>query len=57
MYDTPQETHVQFMVMSRRLTEQFADAGFERVIPAETDQVRQLYTDGVVRQIWLRGAR
>ncbi|PZS11578.1 MAG: hypothetical protein DLM55_01225 [Acidimicrobiales bacterium] len=45
---------MQFMVMSRRRTEQFGDADFERVIPDETDRIRQLYADGVVRQIWLR---
>jgi hypothetical protein len=46
---------MQFMVLSRRRTEQFTDADFEQVIPTETDRVRTLYIDGVVRQIWLRG--
>lgn len=45
---------MQFMVMSRRRTEQFAEADFERVIPDETAEVRRLYADGIVRQIWLR---
>jgi hypothetical protein len=45
---------MQFIVLSRRRTEQFSDADFEQAIPAETDQVRKLYIDGVVRQIWLR---
>ncbi|HET9254309.1 MAG TPA: hypothetical protein VFO16_03780 [Pseudonocardiaceae bacterium] len=43
------------MVLSRRRTEQFTDADFAAVVPAETERVRQLYADGVVRQIWLRG--
>jgi muconolactone delta-isomerase len=43
------------MVLSRRRTERFADPDFEAVIPAETESVRKLYIDGVVRQIWLRG--
>lgn len=46
---------MQFLVLSRRRVEQFADADFEAVLPAETDRVRELYADGVVRQIWLRG--
>lgn len=45
---------MQFMVLSRRRTEQFAEGDFEEVIPEETQRVRQLYADGVVRQIWLR---
>jgi muconolactone delta-isomerase len=48
---------VQFMVLSARRTEQFADADFDRVIPEETEQVRMLYVQGVVRQIWLRDDR
>jgi muconolactone delta-isomerase len=45
---------MQFMVLSRRRTEQYTDADFDAAIPAETERVRQLYADGVVRQIWLR---
>jgi muconolactone delta-isomerase len=45
---------VQFLVMSHRRTEQFADADFERVLPEETDRARQLYAEGVIRQIWSR---
>ncbi|TVT16048.1 hypothetical protein FNH05_36815 [Amycolatopsis rhizosphaerae] len=45
---------MQFMVLSRRRTELYQEADFDAVIPAETRQVRQLYADGVVRQIWLR---
>lgn len=37
------------MVLSRRRIEKFADAEFDAVIPAETDQVRSLYVDGVIR--------
>ncbi len=43
------------MILSRRRTEKYADADFDAVIPAETDRVRQLYADGILRQIWLRG--
>jgi hypothetical protein len=45
---------MQFLVLSRRRTERFADGEFDAVLPAETDMVRRLYADGVVRQIWLR---
>lgn len=44
----------QFLVLSRRRLELFSDNDFERVLPAETERVRELYADGVVRQIWLR---
>ncbi|WP_354526967.1 muconolactone Delta-isomerase family protein [Nakamurella sp. UYEF19] len=43
------------MVLSRRLAESFPPEEFDKIIPAETARVRQLYADGVVRQIWLRG--
>ncbi|WP_030517778.1 muconolactone Delta-isomerase family protein [Nocardia sp. NRRL WC-3656] len=46
---------MQFMVLSRRRTETFTDADFERILPAETAHARGLYMNGVVRQIWLRG--
>lgn len=46
---------MQFLVLSRRRVEQFTDTEFEALIPAEIDRVRQLYADGVLRQIWLRG--
>ncbi|QNK80506.1 hypothetical protein H7F38_20405 [Nakamurella sp. PAMC28650] len=46
---------MQFMVLSRRRTESFSAEDFEKIIPSETARVRQLYADGVVRQIWLRG--
>lgn len=46
---------MQFLVLSRRRTEQFTDADFDAVIPAETQRVRELYAQQVVRQIWLRG--
>lgn len=44
----------QFLVLSRRRTEHFAEADFEALIPHETQRIRTLYAQGVVRQIWLR---
>lgn len=43
------------MVLSRRNTEQFQEAEFERAIPAESEKVATLYAAGIVRQAWLRG--
>lgn len=47
---------MQFVVLTRRRTEVFRDADYtpER-LTAETAAVRQLYAEGVVRQIWHRG--
>jgi len=47
---------MQFMVLTRRRSEAFSDADYtpER-LAAETAAVRQLYAQGVVRQIWHRG--
>ncbi len=46
---------MQFLVMSRRRVEQYSDEDFSAVLPKETEAVRALYADGIVRQIWLRG--
>lgn len=45
---------MQFLVMSRRRTDEFGEDDFAKVIPLETERVRALYAEGVVRQIWLR---
>ena len=45
---------MQFMSISRRLTEKFSDAEFAEHIEAERERVRVLYRDGVVRAIWSR---
>lgn len=45
---------MQFISISRRLTEQFADEEFAAYIDAERERVRELYRDGVVRAIWSR---
>lgn len=46
---------MQFMVLTERDTATFTEADFAEVVPAETEAVRTLYSQGVVRQIWLRG--
>lgn len=46
---------MQFMVLTERDTTNFTEADFAEVIPAETEAVRSLYADGLIRQIWLRG--
>lgn len=46
---------MQFISISRRLTERFTDEQFAAHIEAERECVRELYRDGVVRSIWSRG--
>ncbi|TPJ71251.1 muconolactone Delta-isomerase family protein [Mesorhizobium sp. B2-7-1] len=46
---------MQFLVLSRRRTDQFSDADFEQLVPSEGAQARYLYSLGFTRQIWHRG--
>jgi len=46
---------MQFFAVLKRNTEQFTDSDFAPVLPAEGEQRRTLYAEGVVRQIWNRG--
>ncbi|ASY62577.1 hypothetical protein SJ05684_c11210 [Sinorhizobium sojae CCBAU 05684] len=46
---------MQFLVISRRLTEKFADTDFEPMVPLEGARARELYSAGFTRQIWHRG--
>lgn len=45
---------MQFISISRRLTERFTDEQFASHIEAERERVRELYKDGIVRSIWSR---
>ena len=45
---------MQFISISRRLTQEFSDEQFAAHIDAERERVRELYRDGVVRAIWSR---
>lgn len=45
---------MQFISISRRLTEQFPSEQFAEHIDAERERVRELYRAGVVRSIWSR---
>ena len=45
---------MQFLSISRRLTERYSDEQFAAHIDAERERVRELYKDGVVRSIWSR---
>jgi muconolactone delta-isomerase len=45
---------MQFISISRRLTERFSDEQFAAHIDAERERVRELYRDGAVRSIWSR---
>jgi muconolactone delta-isomerase len=46
---------MQFLVLSRRRVEQFPDADFAAMAEEESQRVRTLYAEGVIRQIWRRG--
>ncbi len=46
---------MQFTVLTRRKTEQFTDAQFAPLLDGEADRVRELYAEGFIRQIWMRG--
>lgn len=45
---------MQFISISRRLTEHYSDEQFAVHIDAERERVRELYRDGIVRSIWSR---
>jgi muconolactone delta-isomerase len=45
---------MQFLVLSRRLTDRFNEADFEHFIPHESAQACHLYSIGFTRQIWHR---
>jgi len=45
---------MQFLSYSRRLIEQFPEAQFAAHAEAEANQVRTLYAEGFIRQIWRR---
>jgi len=46
---------MQFLSLSRRRTEAFSDAEFAILAEAESQRVRSLYAEGIIRQIWQRG--
>ena len=46
---------MQFLALTRRKTDAFTDAQFAPLLDAEAERVRELYAEGTVRQIWMRG--
>jgi muconolactone delta-isomerase len=46
---------MQFLSLSRRRTESFSDADFAPHAEAEAQRIREMYAEGLVRQIWRRG--
>lgn len=48
------QSEMQFISISRRLTERFSNDEFAAHIDAERERVRELYRDGIVRSIWSR---
>jgi muconolactone delta-isomerase len=45
---------MQFLSVSRRRTEAFADEQFAAMVADEVQQARTLYAEGLIRQIWHR---
>ena len=46
---------MQFMTVSRRVVETYADADFVPYLEQEAERARALYAEGFIRQIWHRG--
>jgi muconolactone delta-isomerase len=46
---------MQFAVLTRRKTDQFSDAQLAPVLDAEAVHAQEMYADGFIRQIWMRG--
>ncbi|MHB8461855.1 MAG: muconolactone Delta-isomerase family protein [Vulcanimicrobiaceae bacterium] len=45
---------MQFISLSRRRVDAFTPEQFAEHIAAERERVRELYRDGIVRQLWVR---
>ena len=45
---------MQFLILTRRLTERFSDAEFTARIEGEVAQARALYAEGFFRHLWHR---
>ncbi len=46
---------MQFAVLTRRKVDQFDEAQFAPILKPESDHARELYAEGFIRQIWMRG--
>lgn len=46
---------MQFIAVTRRRVEKFSDDEFTPLLPAEQEHARQMYSEGLLRQIWHRG--
>ncbi len=46
---------MQFLSLSRRLSEKFSNDDFAAKRGEEEDSARRLYASGALRQIWMRG--
>jgi muconolactone delta-isomerase len=46
---------VQFLSLSIRRTDRFAESAFAALVDAEARRARELYAAGFIRQIWHRG--
>lgn len=46
---------MQFLLLTRRRSEEFAEDAFTALLPDEAQGVRRLYIEGFIRQIFVRG--
>lgn len=46
---------MQFITLSRRVTERFSNTDFAPHLESEAQRARALYLEGFIRQIWHRG--
>ncbi|MCS4246276.1 muconolactone Delta-isomerase family protein [Pseudomonas sp. BIGb0164] len=46
---------MQFITLSRRVSERFSDADFAPFLDAEAQRARALYLEGFIRTLWHRG--
>ncbi|MBD5635710.1 MAG: hypothetical protein IAI49_14660 [Candidatus Eremiobacteraeota bacterium] len=46
---------MQFIAITRRLTDRFSDAQFAEHLPAEGERARELYAEGTFRALYSRG--
>ena len=46
---------MQYTAFTRRKTEEFTETQFAPLLDKEAEKVRELYAEGFIRQIWMRG--
>jgi muconolactone delta-isomerase len=47
---------MQFLVLSRKESDEFTDAAFGSLLESEAEHTRKVFSEGLIRQIWHLGA-